>query len=143
MSLITRANLKTIEFWMSGEIEINVDDSHRTARKIIEKQVNESIGTNHYGEGLKLWSYLAIILDSKTAPYYPEVKRYSRRKKEVEFRLKINHRKFLEGSPETHLRLLSESVLRSLKLMHEMKIKDLDLDRLEADVTKCLSKYLK
>ena len=105
--------------------------------------MNDCIGRKNYGSGLKLWSYLAIILDSKTDPYYPEFKRYSRRKKEAEFRLKINHKQFLNGSPDTYLRLMSESVLRSLNLMAEMKIKDIDLNRLMEDVTGCLSKYLK
>ncbi len=132
-----------MKFWMSGEVQSDVGDVHRESRKIIETAVNKGISEKSYGSGLKLWAYLAVILDSKTDPYYPEVKKYSKRKKEVEFRLKIDHQKFLKGGPETHLRLLSESVLRSLELMREMRIKDLDLDKLTADVTQCLSKYLK
>lgn len=132
-----------LRFWMSGEIEGDVYDAYDKAEKTVETEVAQCIQHKDYGGGLRLWAYLAIILDSKTAPYYPEVKRYSQRKKEVEFRLKINHQEFLEGSPETQLKLMAESVLRSLYLMPEIGVKDVDLEQLTEDVTHCLYNYIK
>lgn len=133
-----------LRFWMSGEIQGDIDDaSYIAARKAVEQAVNAQLGERDYGRGLKLWAYLSIILNPEIDRYYPEVKRYSKRKKEVEFRLKIDHNQFVHGDHKTHLRLLAESVLRSLDLMQEMNIKDLDLDKLTIDVTQCLSKYLK
>ena len=127
---------------MSGEIQGDIGDFYRTARNSLEAVLKKCIEGKDYGEGVKLWAYIAIILNNETDPYYSEVKRYRKKKKEIEFRLKISHREFLEGCCETHLRLLSQSVLRSLELMKDMRIKDFDLDSLTADVTQCLSKYL-
>lgn len=143
MSLSSRVDMEKLRFWMSGEIQGDIDDgSFILVRKTVEEAVTQSIEDKSYGQGLKLWAYLAIILEPNTDRYYPEVKRYSKRKKEVEFRLKIDHQQFLQGDRQTHLRLLSESVLRCLELMRDMHIKGLDLDRLTADVTDCLGKYL-
>lgn len=40
------------------------------------------------------------------------------------------------------MELATESVLCSVSLMRRMKIKDFDIERLEADVKACLAKYL-
>jgi hypothetical protein len=131
-----------LRFWMSGEIQSDVGYAHQEAWKPIEGHINECVGERDYGEGLKLWAYIAVILNEETDSYYPEIKRYRKREKEVEFRLKINHKEFLEGDSNTHIRLLAQSVLRSLELMKGMHIKDFDLDSLITDVNQCLSKYL-
>jgi len=136
--------MESIKLWMSGEIQLKgeIHESYRLSKNIVEEEVNECIKEHNYGDGLKEWAYLSVILGEEIDPHYPEVKRYRKQKKEVEFRLKIDHQEFLQGDSKTHLRLLAQSVLRSLELMKDMHIKDLDLERLTADVTLCLSKYL-
>jgi hypothetical protein len=129
-------------FWMSGEIQNDVGDYYRIARNIIEPVLNQCVEGKSYGEGLKEWAYLAIILKPGIDEYYPEIKRYRKKKREVEFRLKIDHAKFLEGDSKMHLKLLSQSVLRSLELMKEMNIKNFDLPQLIVDVNRGLSEYL-
>jgi len=139
---MVKTQMKGIKFWMSGEIQSEVGDCYRQAQNTIEAVLNQCVGVRNYGEGLKEWAYIAIILKPDIDKYYPEVKRYRKKKREVEFRLKINYKKFLKGNAETHLRLVAESVLRSFSLMREMNIKKFDLERLTKDVNQCLSKYL-
>ncbi|MBN1795293.1 MAG: hypothetical protein JW804_01340, partial [Sedimentisphaerales bacterium] len=124
-----------LTFWMSGEIEGDVYDDYDLTENTIENNIKNFINNKNYGTGIKLWSFLTILLEPNTDPYYPEIKRYSRKNKQVEFRLKIDYKKFRDGNDKSRLKLLAESVLRSVKLMREMKIKDFDIDRLEADVT--------
>ncbi|MFH1932546.1 MAG: Imm44 family immunity protein [Pseudomonadota bacterium] len=140
---MVKIQMASIRFWMSGKIQSDVGDYYREASNIIEAVLNQYVEGENYGEGLKEWGFIAIILKSGFDEYYPEIKRYRKKKREVEFRLKINYKKFLKGNAETHLKLMAESVLRSFDLMREMNIKDFDLERLTSDVTQCLSKYLK
>ncbi len=134
--------MESIRFWMSGEIQNDVGDCYRVARNTIEAVLNQHVEGKDYGEGLKEWAYIAIILKPGFDEYYLEIKRYRKKKREVEFRLKINYKKFLKGNSKTHLKMVAESVLRSFDLMRQMNIKDCDLERLTNDVKQCLSKYL-
>lgn len=127
-----------MELWMSGEIQSDVGDAYSRASNLVEKAVNKCIKDNDYGEGLREWAYIAIIR-AKDSPSYGEIAKYRKRLKEVEFRLKIDHAAFLSGSTEDHVRLISQSLLRSLKTMPEIGVAKVDLDRLAKDVSRCLS----
>lgn len=127
-----------MKLWMSGEIQSDVGDAYRVARNLVEAEVHNCIKDNDYGEGLKMWSCIPIIR-AEDSPLYGEIAKYRKRLKEVEFRLKIDHAAFLSGSTADHVRLISESLLRSLKMMPEIGVTKVDLDRLTKDVSKCLS----
>jgi hypothetical protein len=126
-----------MEFWMSGEIQNDVYNEYRSVRKSLEHQINRCIGNKEYGIGLKEWAYLAIIRkeDSKD---YDEVAEYSKKKKEAEFRLKIDHNSFLYGEHEDRVRLISDSILRSLEMMPNIGVVDVDLIELKKDISNCL-----
>jgi hypothetical protein len=135
--------MQYFRFWISGEIQGDVPDfAFINARKTIESVLNKCAEEKNYGEGLKEWAFIAIILKSGFDEYYPEIKKYRPKKKEVEFRLKISFEEFLKGDSKIQLKLFAESVLRSLDLMREMKIKDFDLEKFTKDVTQCLSQFL-
>src|SRR4030042_1145061 len=127
-----------MELWVSGEIQGDIGDRYRAARKLVKTAMNSCIKDRDYGEGLKKWYYIAIILDFEDEAY-GEVAKYSKRKKEVEFRLKIDHDAFLSAHTAGQVRLVSQSLLRSLRMMPEIGVKDVDFDRLTADVTRSLA----
>lgn len=127
-----------MELWMSGEIQSDVGDAYSKASNFVEAEVNNCIKGNDYGEGLKMWFFIPIIR-AEDSPIYGEIAKYYKRLKEVEFRLKIDHDAFLSGSTADHVRLISQSLLRSLKMMPEIGVIKVDLDRLTKDVSKCLS----
>jgi hypothetical protein len=127
-----------MRLWMSGEIMGDVSDSHRILSLLIEGTVNECIRDKDYGHGLKGWAYIAIILDFENEGY-GEVAKYRKRLKEVEFRLKIDHESFCKGGLVDQVRLMAESLLRSLRMMPEIGVKDVDFDGLTADVRRCLT----
>jgi hypothetical protein len=124
--------------WISGEIMDDVGDGEMMARKLIEPAINNCIKDKDYGKGLVKWYYIAIILDSHGPPY-KEITKYYKTKKEVEFRLKIDHEDFLSGNNAKKVWLMSESLLRSIKLMPEIGVKDVGFERLTADVSRCLA----
>jgi len=139
---MVKTQMASIKFWMSGEIQSEVDDKFDATWKVIEAELNQCVEGKNYGEGLKEWAFIAIILKPGFDEYYPEIKRYRKKKREVEFRLKIDYKEFLKGNAEANLKLFAQSVLRSFSLMREMNIKNFDLERLTNDVSQCLSRYL-
>ena len=127
-----------MKIWMSEEIQSDVADAYGKARKLVETAVNECIKDNDYGEGLKMWFDIAIVR-TEDSPLYGEIAKYRKRLKEVEFRLKIDHAAFPSGNGADHVRLISESLLRSLKMMPEIGVTKVDLEKLTKDVSRCLS----
>jgi hypothetical protein len=130
-----------MELWISGEIQSDVDEGFTRAFKLIEPAVNECIGDKDCGGGLKKWYYIAIILGFEDEDY-GEVAKCRKSKKEVEFRLKIDHAAFLAATTAGQVRLMSDSLLRSIKMMPEIGVKDVDFDSLYADVSQCLSQLV-
>ena len=128
-----------MELWMSGEIQHDVAEAYRKARNLIEDTVNESIKDNDYGEGLRRWSYIAIIR-AEDSEDYGEVKKYWKKRKEAEFRLKIDHAAFLSADMAHHIRLISQSLLSCIRMMPEIGVTNFNFDRFNEDVTKCLSR---
>ena len=53
--------------------------------------------------------------------------------------MKIDHDAFLHASKSGQVHLIGESLIRSIKLMPEIGVKDVDFTRLEADVARCLA----
>jgi hypothetical protein len=41
--------------WISGEIQLDMDEEHRSARKDVEDAANVVFGSSNYGEGLNKW----------------------------------------------------------------------------------------
>jgi len=124
--------------WTSGEIMDDVGNEFRCVRNLLENAVNEYISERDYGEGLIEWDYIAIILDFED-PTYKEVTKYRKKRREAEFRLKIDHSEFLAADKARKVWLMSESLIRSIKMMPEIGVKDVDFDRLLEDVSNCLA----
>jgi hypothetical protein len=122
-----------MKLWMSGEIQANAADAYRQARKDVENVINDKLSRSDYGSGIQKWIYIAIIREEDSEDY-GEIKKYTRRTKEVEFRLKIEHSKFTTAHSTEQKRLLFESLLRSIREMKELRIPDVDFQRLETDV---------
>jgi hypothetical protein len=128
-----------MELWMSGEIQIDVADQYRHARRVVEHKINSCIGKKVYGTALIEWAYIAIIR-AEDSEDYDEVTKYWKKRKVAEFRLKIDYDAFRNGTPRDHVRLLSESLMRSLDLMREIGVVDVDLETLRKDVKSCLAR---
>jgi hypothetical protein len=104
------------KLWISGEVQADVGDSFRRAGNAIEGEVNQFIEGISLGEKVKEWAYIAIIR-KEDHPDYDEVIKKSSRGKALEFRLKISHVAFASASPNDQIRLMLQSLSRSVTLM--------------------------
>ncbi|SRR5665213_2689127 len=116
-----------MEIWMSGEIQGDVGDDFRMARTEIEKILGESVET-YNSEGVKEIALIPIIMKYED-PDFDEVKKYRKSKKELEFRLKINHATFRKGDMKMKKRLIFDLFIKCLNYSNEMKIKDFDRNK--------------
>jgi hypothetical protein len=123
-----------MKIWMSGEIQSDIAEGYDRARKQIEAAFNRSFAERDFGEGLVELAYIAIIrkIDS---PDYGEVKKYSKRDRSAEFRLKIPHEIFLRANDHERTRLVAASVLRAVGLLRDLKIKNFDHPTFDAEFT--------
>lgn len=128
-----------MQVWTAAEAMLDIAEPFRSARKVVEKVLNTSLGSEDYGTGVMKWALIYIIMDEDD-PNYPEVRRYRKRTHEVEFRLKVDHQAFKEGDVFAQRKLLAAAVLRSIDLSGQLKITDFDAERFKADVVQALKK---
>ena len=123
-----------MKLWMSGELQNDIAESYRQARKAVEAAVGEMLLPRDYGPGIAKLAFIAMIFGEHGPADFKEVKRYNRRDKSFEFRLRIDHDKFVSSSASDQCRLVCESLIRSLSLMKEMDVAGVDVAKLQADL---------
>jgi hypothetical protein len=121
-----------MQLWMSGELQDDVADQYREARKLVEGRLNERFKQSDYGKGLREWTFIAMLYPGE-GPNYQEVRRYDRRGKSCEFRLKINHTKFRTADRDERAGLLCEALLECLSHLEAMKIEEVKTEQIRAD----------
>ena len=132
-----------MKLWTSGEVQGDVGDKTISNLKIIEKKVNDYLENKNYGEGVILWGYIGIVLPSGLLPpsFFQEVKRYSKSKKETEYRLKLDYDQLVKADEKERYFLICESILRSIEIARtELKIPNFDLSEFEKDLKECFKK---
>lgn len=120
-----------MKLWIGGEIQADIADSFRMARKTVEGLINNSLDQKKYALNLKAWDCIAVIKDDSD---FDEIVKYSPKKKEMDFRLKINYQEFKEGSNKIREKLIFNMLQRSLKLLKEKGFTDEEIDPLIIDV---------
>jgi hypothetical protein len=106
---------------MSGEIEADIADAYRQARKKVESEVNRLLAEVSIAEKAKEWAFIAIIRKDDS-PDYGEVVKKSSQGKEFEFRLKIPHAQFLAANPGQRVGLIFKALSRSVDLMGQLGV---------------------
>ena len=116
--------------WISGEIQADVDDDFGPASNEIEAAINSSLASKAFGKGFARLSLIPIIrlIDS---PDYDEIRKYHKKDRDFEFRLKIPHAKFKAADPVGQRRLIMENILRAVDEMKKMRVKDVDCEKLD------------
>jgi hypothetical protein len=122
-----------MQLWMSGELMRDVGDAYSKVLNIVEPTMNTVFRQRDYGEGLRQWAFIAMILGELGPPDYKEIKRYHKRDKSCEFRLRIDYDAFREAHLSERFTLVCEALLRSLSLMEDMKIPDVNVKALRDD----------
>ena len=102
---------------------LDVADSYRECRKVIESAVNDLMLTETILPEIDKWAYIAIIRD-EDHPDYSEISTKSSKGKVLEFRLKVSHEKFLKASNSDRIAMVLDSLDRSIDLMPALNISD-------------------
>lgn len=126
-----------MQFWSSSEVQSDVADSHRPARKDVELTINNVITERNYGDGVSKWALIYIILDE--GDDYPELNRYQKKNGVAEFRLVVDYTTIQACDDMEHRKLLAQAIVRSLDLAKTMKLDGFDLDAFSRDVLNALA----
>lgn len=127
-----------MKFFATSETYKTVSEKIRMARNIIEGKIKLFVKNKNYGESIIDWGYITIcdVPEIYEAGFFKEIKKYSNKKKEVEFRLRIDYDKMLKANEKETFRLICESILRSIDIAEsELKIKDFDFSSFRNDLT--------
>jgi hypothetical protein len=108
--------MKKVKLWIGGEIQADIGDSFRDARNIVEKKINEFLEQITYQIDFSDWDCIAIVRDDNE---FKEICKYSLKKQEMDFRLKIDYEQFKNGTADERKLLIFQMLLRSLELLKE------------------------
>jgi hypothetical protein len=103
-----------MKFWFSGEIQGDVDDLYRAARKDVLLALQDAGAAERDFGPVEKWVLIGIVTPDDH-PAYPEVQKYDRRDKCMEFRLKIEHARFKSTDDAGRRKLFVDCLLRSTR----------------------------
>ncbi|MCK9818255.1 hypothetical protein M1B35_30040 [Pseudomonas sp. MAFF 302046] len=88
------------------------------------------------------WSFISIILSGKFVSDYPEVFKFNKKSKVLEFRLKIDHESFKQADESLQISMMLDSIERSIGLMSKFKMVESDRNLLLDAVNETRKKLL-
>ena len=121
-----------MELFLSAEVDGGVSEALHRARTRFKKIVVPKLADD-YGPGVERWSVITILRHS-IPEGWGEVRKYHRQSHVAEFRLIIDYVEFKAASSEKQVRMLADSILRSVDLFPSLKVEDFDIDRFRRDI---------
>lgn len=125
-----------MKLWMSAEISGACSKPYSEISKIIENTFNQFLSENDYGQSVESWDYIVILLPSDIERHYEEIEEYDESDKSLEFRLKVDNDQFKNGDKATQMKLVCQSLIRSLNMPVVKKLPSFNFERLKKDFTK-------
>ncbi|WP_067141287.1 Imm44 family immunity protein [Oceanivirga salmonicida] len=125
-----------MKLWMSAEVSSSISEKLRLSLIYVEKVINEKINKKKYvlEEYLEGWDCISIIMNMKNHGY-TERTIYSKKKKNMDFRLQIDYEEFDSKDDLGRQILIYKMLDRSLDILLEKKKLPLDaIEELRADV---------
>ena len=120
-----------MNLWIGAELEADVADSFREARKRVENAVNRVILSKSYNLPLNNWDCIAIVRADK---HFAERVRYSGKSHEMDFRLCINHTEFKAANSPQQDKMIFIMLQRSLELLAGKISSSAALKELQSDL---------
>ena len=127
-----------MKVWISGEVDAEVGDAFHEAMWRVDSLLNEELEKETYDLPLDSWDCIAIIRDDEV---FGEITRYSKKKRDMDFRLRIGHTQFKTASPLEREALMFEMMRRSLTLLASKGLAGPELDRLAADAERVAARH--
>lgn len=130
-----------MELWMSAEAWGDAATTLMKASGQIENVVNRALGDKSYGEGVKQWAFIAILLPPEMHADYPERFKYHKSDKSVEFRRRIDLEAFEAADKSGRKRLICEALLCSLDMLDRKRVPDFDHHKLREAFVKIAMRH--
>lgn len=131
-------------FFMTGETDAAIgDDKIRFNRDSIPDKIKSWVSTTNYGAGIDFWGHIIICCEPEmyAAGFFPEIKKYTKKDRTVELRLRIDYDAMLNADEHGASKLICESILRGVDIVeHELKVKDFNFDAFRADLISLFKK---
>ena len=108
-----------MKLWIGAEMSADVADSFRVVRLRVESIVNGVIVPKSYDLPLNRWDCIAIVRDDAC---FAERVRYSPKRRDMDFRLRIDHAEFKAADLENFLARVLESVDPGYALFRHMPL---------------------
>lgn len=115
-----------MKFSMSGEIDADIGWGEHVARNKILPILAELVDEASLEFELERWSFISIILSDKFISDYPEVFKFNKKSKVLEFRLQIDHESFKQADEPLQISMMLDSIERSIGLMSKFKMVESD-----------------
>lgn len=109
----------------------DIGDSFRVVRNRVVSAVNGVIMSKSYDLPLDSWDCIAIVRDDE---HFVERVRYSTKRRDMDFRLRIDHAEFKAASPQQQATLIFNMLRRSLELLSDKLPSQAALKDLQADL---------
>jgi len=120
-----------MELWMSAEYSGDIDDQLREASNFVEDEINKIIKSKEYDLELDSWDCIAIIMEDND---YDEIIKYSKKKRDMDFRLKIDHKEFRNSTSQGQQKLFYNMLLRSLDFLIEKGLNENAITMIRNDI---------
>lgn len=103
-----------MRFFFSGELDVSVAEAFRAVRTSVEQRLNEFCGEREYGPAVSKIGIIPIVLRPEFMLDRKERRLFQRATRSADYRLVIDYRRFLEGSPRDQELLLVRNVIASV-----------------------------
>jgi len=116
-----------MKLWMSAEVDASIANELRPIRNSIEKHINKHLKEIEYeNEKLKSWDIIITLRDDDV---FKEIIKYSAKKKDTDFHLKMDFNTFKNATKEQRANLILDVLIRSIDILKEKGIEDLEVVR--------------
>ncbi len=126
-----RVITSNVKLWIGAEIEADIADSFREARRVVETSINGAIVGNDYSLPFSDWDCIAIVRNDDV---FGEITEYSPETEEMDFRLKLDYKTFKLSSKENREKMIYDMLARSLSILIGMNVSGAGFERLLSDV---------
>jgi len=123
-----------MKLWMSGELQADIADAYREVRREIEASVNAKLQDSFPDGPFEEWTVIPIIL-AEDDPMFAEFSKKHVKSKALEFRLKIDHERFLNGDLRERRVLVLDMLERCIGMMAKMGLSQDQISALRTAVT--------
>lgn len=118
---------------MSAEVEKDILEKLRLSLIYIEDKINEAIEAINYPIELESWDCIVILM-KQDDPNYTERTQYSKKKQDMDFRLKIDYQTFSKTDDLGRQRMIYQMLERSLDILLEKGLSETGIEQLRNDV---------